>query len=505
MDTDAHRRRLELVLEGTRLGMWDWNPQTNAVVFDQRWAEMLGHALDEIEPALESWSSRVHPDDLDSCYADIQAHMEGRTPFYENVHRMRHKDGHWVHILDRGRIAERDDQGRPTRFTGTHTNITAQREAEFRALALARGRTRFLANMSHEIRTPLHGMIGLLETLDAGGLSEEQKETIAVVRRVGEGLVTLVNDVLDFAKAGEGKLRLSRSPFQPSQVVDEVAALYREQLHDGVSMVVDIAPDVGTHVFGDGHRLRQVLANLVSNAVKFTREGLVLILVDRDTDAIRFRVRDTGPGVADLDRLFQPYDQLSDSTARQFGGTGLGLAISKHLVELADGTIDVASTPGSGTEFTVVLPMPVVSAPVVDAGPAHAEGLPFSSILVADDNAVNRMVFEGLLEPAGVDVELVNDGVEAVRVASRPGASFHLLLLDLHMPELNGDEVLHELRRQGIHTPAIVASADALHETRARCLEAGFADFLPKPFKSGELFTVLRRVWAACAADDCSE
>ena len=130
---ESQRERLELVLEGTRLGMWDWNPQTNEVVFDERWAQMLGHSLDEIDFSLESWSSRVHPDDLEPCLADIQAHIEGRTDFYENVHRMRHADGRWVYILDRGRIVARDADGRPIRFTGTHTDITAQCEAERRA------------------------------------------------------------------------------------------------------------------------------------------------------------------------------------------------------------------------------------------------------------------------------------------------------------------------------------------------------------------------------------
>ncbi len=493
MGEDAHRRRLELVLEGTRLGMWDWNPTTNEVVFDERWAEMLGYSLAEVEPTLESWSSRVHPDDLEQVFADIQAHMDGRTPFYENVHRMRHKDGRWVHILDRGRIAERDAEGRPTRFTGTHTDISAQRDAELRALELARGRTRFLATMSHELRTPLHGILGLLETLDPDGLGPAQRDTVALIRRVGEGLVTVVNDVLDFAKASEGALRLSPEPFDLPEVLGEVAALYRERLRPGVTLALDFDPGLGRWAFGDGHRLRQVLSNLASNAAKFTATGSVTLSARRDGDIVRFEVRDTGPGIADTSRLFRPYEQTSGDTARLYGGTGLGLAIVKHLVELAGGVVSVESAPGAGATFTVELPLPVVSAPREE--PASApDSLPPLSVLVADDNPVNRRVLERILRRAGVSVESVSDGRAALDAVCREGARFDALLLDLYMPLLDGDAALRELRARGVATPAVAVSADALHEFRERCQEAGFAGFLTKPFKKADLFSTLRRV-----------
>ncbi len=155
---EQQRERLELIIEAARVGMWDWNPQTNAVVFSKIWTEMIGYDVDEISPAFRGWESRIHPDDIEGCHADIQAHVEGKTVFYENVHRLKHRDGHWVHILARGWIVERDEDGRPVRFTGTHTDITSQKESELAALHAANAKSLFLANMSHEIRTPLNGI-----------------------------------------------------------------------------------------------------------------------------------------------------------------------------------------------------------------------------------------------------------------------------------------------------------------------------------------------------------
>ncbi len=495
-DADKYLQRLELVLEGTRLGMWDWNPQTDEVVFDERWAEMLGHQLSEIEPTLAEWSSRVHPDDLEACYADIRAHMNGETEFYENVHRMRHKNGHWVHILDRGRISERDNLGRPVRFTGTHTNITAQREAEVRALALARGRTRFLATMSHEVRTPLHGILGLVEAVASGPLTPEQREAIGVIQRVGDGLVTLVNDILDFAKASEGALQVSREPFRLKEVVEEVSALYREKVRPGVSLVVDFDPSAQGYALGDEHRIRQMLSNLVSNAVKFTHRGLVLICVRRQRDVVEVVVRDTGPGISDTSGLFQPYDQLSPQTARVYGGTGLGLAIVKHLVELMSGSISVETKVGVGTAFLLRLPLPEVAPPALLDPCESADGTDLShlSILIADDNAVNRMVFEGILRTNSRNLEVVADGRAAVDALGARGADFDIMLLDLFMPELDGDAALREIRARGIITPAIAVTADAMPQTRQHCEDVGFVGFLAKPFRKQDLFRVIQEV-----------
>ncbi|MEZ4448379.1 MAG: ATP-binding protein [Nannocystaceae bacterium] len=486
LDADAYVHRLELVLAGTRLGLWDWNPQTDEVIFDERWADMLGHTLDEIPFTLESWSSRVHPDDLPACYADIRAHMEGRTPFYENVPRMRHKSGRWVHILDRGRIVERDPIGRPIRFTGSHTDISAQREAEAAALELARGRTRFLATISHEIRTPMHGVLGLLEEVLCGELSADQRNLVELVQRSCLNLTTLINDVLDFTRASEGKLQVTSAPFDLRAIVLETRALFRARAAaKGLTLTYALAPGLGDWVQGDGARVRQSLVNLIHNAVKFTARGEVRVSVARVGDEIRFAVADTGPGIADLDRIFHPYEQ--EETGVAHGGAGLGLAIVRQLVEAMGGAIAVESDLGSGSTFTVRLPLPTTSPPmvVVDA----AVEVPQLRVLITDDDVINQLVARALLERGGHDVTAVNTGLEAVSELSVH--DYDVVLMDLNMPELNGDLALSLLRARGIRVPVIATTADASSETRSRRLGAGFSAFLSKPFNRAELTQAL--------------
>jgi PAS domain S-box-containing protein len=304
---DFEQERLRLVIEGTRLGMWDWNPQTDEVVFNDLWAEMLGHRIEEIPFTLESWSSRVHPDDLDGCYADITRHINGETSFYENIHRMRHKDGSWRYILDRGRIVERDADGNPTRFTGTHTDLTPQIEAELAAKEALKAKDRFLARVSHEIRPPLHGVLGLVGLLDQTGLNEEQRAITAHMRGSGETLLVLINDLLDVTKAAEGKLLLDPTAVDVAELTGEVAALFHPlAATKGLSVDWRCDDALPARVFVDGHRLKQVLSNLLSNAIKFTEHGGIRLeaCVDRTAEGERvvFRLEDDGMGIAHPDR-----------------------------------------------------------------------------------------------------------------------------------------------------------------------------------------------------------
>lgn len=490
LSPEEHRERLELVLAGTRLGMWDWNPQTNEVAFDEQWARMLGHELSEIPFVLESWSSRVHEDDLPACFDDIRAHMEGRTEFYENVHRMRHKDGHWVHILDRGRIVQRDALGRPVRFTGTHTDITAWKEVERRALALAQGRTRFLANMSHEIRTPLHGMIGLIELLSQTELDLRQAELVRLLLGSGEHLLHLTNDILDHAKASAGQLVIDPYEFRLGCCVEESAHVFEERARSkGIDLEVRIEPEARGWVRGDGHRVRQILSNLVSNAVKFTAEGGVVLRVLRHEERIRFEVSDTGRGIEDTERIFNAYDQVDPSTAREFGGTGLGLAIVLDLVHGMAGAIEVASTPGEGTTFTVELPLPRVDREAESSAEEPEDPARGLRILVVDDHPVNQLVLQGMLALDGHEALMVGSGEAAL--ATLASQDVDIVLMDLNMPGMGGEEALVLLRAAGVAARIVAVTGDALAETRQRCLDLGFDGFLAKPFRRSDLTRVL--------------
>ncbi|MCB9914181.1 MAG: response regulator [Planctomycetes bacterium] len=493
-------QRLELVLEGTRLGVWDWNPQTNEVAFNERWAQMLGYELAEIPFELDSWRSRVHPDDLAACFADITAHVEGRTAFYENIHRMRHRDGSWVYILDRGKVVVRDEQGRPLRFTGTHTDITAQKVAELEAHAAARAKSGFLATMSHEIRTPLNGILGLLQVLDGTDLDDEQRELVDLIAHSGESLLVVINDILDLSKVEAGHMRLDPQPFDIDATLRAVCDLHRERAaQKGLQLVIDVQLGSETWAVADSHRLQQVLGNLLSNAIKFTSEGSVRVSasrrVARGDHELRFDIADTGPGIADTELVWESFRQEDGSIARKHGGTGLGLSISRRLVELMGGEVSVESTLGAGSTFTVHLPVLPCAAPCAGASRAvlETEDVPVLSVLVAEDNPVNRRVAEGMLRRLGVRVAFAEDGIAAVEACA--AESFDLVLMDIHMPGMSGIEATRELVRvHGDACPRIVAvSADVLEANLRECSEAGMDGFLDKPIRLAELVEVLRR------------
>jgi PAS domain S-box-containing protein len=489
---EEKRARLELVLEGTRLGMWDWNPQTNEVQFNERWAEMLGHRLDEIPFELTSWESRVHPEDLQACYADIQAHMAGEVDFYENVHRMRHKDGSWRYILDRGTIVQRDAEGRPTRFTGTHTDITDQKRAEEEAKAGLRAKSMFLARMSHEIRTPLNGVLGTLQLLATTDLNEEQSGYVGVIRRCGEGLLTVINDVLDLAKGEAGRLRLSPETFSPRTLLQTVHELFRETAtKKELAYPLVVGEEVPKWLRGDRHRIRQIVLNLLSNALKFTERGRVEVRAAWTGERLEIDVVDTGIGIANPSRLFVPFQQDDGDLSRRFGGTGLGLSISRQWAELMGGRIDVESEKERGSRFRVSLPLEVAAeGPGVERLAATGTN-ERRRVLLAEDNPVNRMVAERMLLLLGAHVVVATDGGEAV--AQAEAGAFDLIFMDLHMPVMNGIDATHRIRELlGDAAPPIVAlTADAFEESREACVDAGMVGMIAKPVRMEQLREVL--------------
>ncbi|MEZ4647342.1 MAG: PAS domain-containing protein [Candidatus Eisenbacteria bacterium] len=277
------QQRLELVIEGGRIGTWDWYPQTSDVVFNEYWAQLLGYRRDELEQSLDSWASRVHPDDMARCQADLQEHIEGRTEFYQNIHRMRHRDGHWVYILDRGKVVERDADGNVIRFSGTHTDITEQKKAEIEAREASRSKGRFLARMSHEIRTPLNGVIGVTQLLERTPLNPEQDEYVRTIRSSGEGLLKIINDILDFSRIEAGQIEFESSPFSPVKELESIVGLVPGAHTARGCGWSSKSRTESSYVSGDAHRIRQVILNLVSNAIKFTDRGAVKVQVEAES------------------------------------------------------------------------------------------------------------------------------------------------------------------------------------------------------------------------------
>ncbi|GAA4249722.1 hybrid sensor histidine kinase/response regulator [Azospirillum formosense] len=388
-------------------------------------------------------------------------------------------------------------------------------EARHRAEEASRAKGDFLANMSHEIRTPMNAILGLSHLALRAGPPPRQRGYLTRIRASATALLGIINDILDVSKIEAGMLTLERVPFDLSAVLDMVAgtaALSAEE--KGLALRLEIAPDVPTALLGDPLRLGQVLLNLVNNAVKFTESGSVVLGVTAaertagETEAeLRFAVRDTGIGMTaeQVARLFQPFAQADSSTTRRYGGTGLGLAISRRLAVMMGGGIVVDSAPGLGSTFRFTVAVGVqdgaaTALPAALADPGLAglqvdEPLRGLRVLVADDNAVNRLVARELLEDAGLAVTAVGSGGEAVRLALEPGAGYAALLTDVQMPDMDGFAVARAIRRQCSpdRLPIIAMTAHALEEERRRCLDAGMDDHIAKPVEPHRLVAVLNR------------
>ena len=650
----SQRSALANIIEGTNVGTWEWNVQTGEMRINERWAEQAGYEINELTPVtVQTWDGLTHPDDLIKAKALMQRHFKHDLPYYECETRIKHKDGHWIWVLTRGRLSSMTDRGKPEWISGTQMDITERKNAdaeiqrsnqlllavrdqltkaaevaelgiwtwdlasnefsvnqrmfeiyavpaqkreeklpyefwlsmihpddiaeiENRLLAAIKGsqsyapifriitpsndiryiqaaggverdndgramlmtginrditlqyraeealrqakqaaddanqaKSAFLANMSHEIRTPMNAILGMLSLLRRTQLSEQQEDYARKTEGAARSLLSLLNNILDISKVESGKMYLDIHPFRLSGLIDDLQVILGvNKLKPGLGFELIIDPALPENLIGDEMRLRQVLTNLGSNAIKFTEHGKVTLglhSVDLDPQSVTilFSVKDTGIGIApeNHQRIFSGFTQAEASTTRRYGGTGLGISISHALVNMMGGELKLESALGHGSHFFFNLKLKRSIDEVTDTiegihdllpslPQARLQGL---QILLVEDNPNNQQVAVELLSGEGATIKVANNGLEAINAMASDANQFHVVLMDLQMPIMDGytatQKIRHDLGRKTL--PIIAMTANAMESDREACLKAGLNDHIGKPFDLHDLVEVI--------------
>ena len=517
---DAHRlaeARLARSIRGTSDGPWEYEIATQQYWLAPHWRAMLGYGQGDLQHSnLATLKDLVHPDDLPGQQAAFARCIE-TAGVYDAEFRVRMKNGEYRWFRSRG-ICDKDANGKPTRVSGALQDVTERRqyqhdliEAREASAAANRAKGEFLANMSHEIRTPMNGVIGMTELLLDTALDPSQRDYTETIRDSASALLTVINDILDFSKIEAGKLDLEHIELDLRDTVEDVARLLAIQAHGkGLELTANIDPAVPDLIKGDPARLRQILVNLGSNAVKFTEKGEVALDVrviesDASSTLVRCDVRDTGPGVP-KDRqaaLFQPFSQVDASTTRKFGGTGLGLSIVKRLAELMGGQAGIESTEGAGSTFWFTARVGIAARKHIDRQ-AQNDVLKGLRVLVVDDNATNRRVLAGQLTACGIEpvcVSNAQDALQALVDATVQDEPFQVALLDFHMPECDGEQLGRLIRTYDhlTHTRLVLLTSSGHRGDAQRFADLGFAGYLVKPITRRDLTACLSLIMSNSA------
>jgi len=502
-----------LAISATEEGIWDWDIINNTEFFSPRWCEIIGYSDDdpELSHTFDSWLSRVHPDDHDYVMQALKDHLE-KGKEYKVEYRHRHKSGEYRWQSSVGN-AVRNEEGTPVRMVGCISDITERKkyEAEIKiardkAEEATRAKSLFLANMSHEIRTPMNAILGFAEILSRRVSDPVQKDYLHSMQGSGKALLSLINDLLDLSKAEAGKLELYAQTTDIRYLIHDVESIFRLEAHKkNLDLIVSIADSLPVNLFLDEMKIRQVLLNLCSNAIKFTEKGFVKISVKaenigKETADLLIQVQDSGKGVDPEfhDKIFNLFEQQDAAISRHYGGTGLGLAISQQIVHLMNGHIELKSEVDKGSIFTVHIPGVPLSHEKAEMRPLK-ELVPGSlifepaTLLIVDDTPSNILVLNGILEEFPFDILKAEDGQQALALMDKN--KIDLVFMDIRMPVMDGMEAIRIIREhpEWSHIPVIALTASVNEYKEKHFKQKGFNAFVRKPATTKTLMAVLGR------------
>ncbi len=517
--------RLRLAAEAANIGIWTWDFADDALEWNDRLYVWYGipQPLRERGITYADWRARVHPDDIgDLENRIIQSRSDGRPR--DGILRVIQPDGS-VRVLHSAWSIEYDEAGKATRMVGINRDITQERAyteslaaARQAAEAASQAKSAFLSTMSHEIRTPLNAIIGTAYLLGQRTRDAAHKRDLDTILIAGKSLLALIDDILDFSRIEAGELRIEAGTFALPEVLAELRAMFSAMAASkGIRLdIPDLPGDIPPFLEADRQRLRQMLVNLLGNAIKFTPAGRVSLHITRlgqdvpgNTVRLRFAVTDTGIGISPENQthLFQPFIQADSSTSRHYGGTGLGLSIVKRLAMLMGGEVGFDSRPGQGSTFWLELPFGIVHE-VIPSARDHGEvctaprDLPGMHVLVVDDSQINLDVIQRILVSKGALVTTCTSGAEAIACLQQAGGDHDVVLMDLQMPDMDGCETTRRIRGQLGRTdlPVIALTAGATMTEKQRAQAAGMNDFLTTPVEPERLVSVLRQHVESCRA-----
>ena len=496
--------RIQLANTSAQIGVWEWDLSTHTLIWDELMLTLYGITKEQFTESYDDWANAVHPDDIDQAKAQLQDSIE-KGVSYEPEFRVIHPDGN-VKTLKANAEVIRDKSGAALKMIGVSYDVTEKIEAikaseNARRVAENASQTKsdFLANMSHEIRTPMNAILGGLQLLENASLSTDLRKILVNATSSAKSLLTIINDILDYSKVESNKIELEKAPLSIVDILDSVK-YDLDALISNKGIDFDIVIDKNFHDtwVGDLVRVKQIILNLASNAVKFTNQGCVKIFAGcvrhNNHQAIHIKVADSGIGMSKeaQRRIFERFSQADSSTTRKYGGTGLGMSITVSLVKLMGGTIELSSEAGQGTVIDIILPLEkskktAINSQIKSLIPPNLQG---KRILIAEDNMINQMLIKTMLKETNAELVIVENGALAVDVFTK--STFDLVLMDIHMPVMDGVTAFSAIKAVDKNSiPVIALTANVMVEDVRRYIKIGFTAHVPKPIELSTLYGAL--------------